>query len=180
MPPSYQISEYPRSSDENSMISSRYNYDEDNREELLKHITSSSSSMNTNNNMKRNLRGERVAQSDVLPISPQYNNNTILVSDNNNITPSTEQTTTSNPENGMLLTIICMLILAPCLMACVAQSIYWVKKKKQDRVDRQLEAVSTNPTSRMLVLSEIFKNDSRVSVYFIGLFTLVVGYLLVM
>lgn len=168
MPSSYQISEYPMSSDENnSMISSRYN-DEENKEELLKYITSSSSSMNTNKNMKRNLRGERVAQSDVLPIPPQYNNNnTIPLSDNNNnITPS-EQTTTSNPENGMLLTIICMLILAPCLMACVAQSIYWVKKKKQDRVDRQLEAVSTNPTSRMLVLSEIFKNDSRVSVYFI-------------
>ena len=163
MPSSYQISEYPM---ENSMISSRYN-NEENKEELLNYITSSSSSMNTNNNMKRNLRGERVAQSDVLPISPQYNNNTIpLVSDNNNITPSTEQTTTSNPENGMLLTIICMLILAPCLMACVAQSIYWVKKKKQDRVDRQLEAVSTNPTSRMLVLSEIFKNDSRVSVFY--------------
>jgi len=123
--------------------------------------------MNTNKNMKRNLRGELVAQSDVLPVSPQYNNNnTKLLSDNNNITPSIEQTTTSNPENGMLLTIICMLILAPCLMACVAQSIYWVKKKKQDRVDRQLEAVSTNPTSRMLVLSEIFKNDSRVSVFY--------------
>ena len=145
------------------MISLRYN-NEDNKEELLKYITTIDSSMNTNKNMKRNLRGERVAQSDVLPISPQQNNNTIPLSDNNT---SLEQTTTSNPENGMLLTIICMLILAPCLMACVAQSIYWVKKKKQDRVDRQLEAVSTNPTSRMLVLSEIFKNDSRVSVYFI-------------
>jgi len=163
MPSSYQFSEYPMSSD---VISSRYNYEE-NKEELLKYITDSSSSMNTNKNMKRNLRGELVAQSDVLPVSPQYNNNnTKLLSDNNNITPSIEQTTTSNPENGMLLTIICMLILAPCLMACVAQSIYWVKKKKQDRVDRQLEAVSTNPTSRMLVLSEIFKNDSRVSVFY--------------
>ena len=143
--------------------------------------------MNTNNNMKRNLRGERVAQSDVLPISPQQNNNnnnTISLSDNNT---SLEQTTTSNPENGMLLTIICMLILAPCLMACVAQSIYWVKKKKQDRVDRQLEAVSTNPTSRMLVLSEIFKNDSRVSVFYCFVYVgcwvfacLLCGYMLVL
>ena len=164
MQSSTRVSEYPMSSNENSMISSILlsNNNEENKEELLKYITSSGNSINTTNkNMKRNLRGERVVQSEVLHISPQQNNNTIPL-DNNNIL-STEQSTTSNPENGMLLTIICMLILAPCLMACVAQSIYCVKKKKQDRVDRQLEAVSTNPTSRMLVLSEIFKNDSRVS-----------------
>ena len=165
MQSSTRVSEYPMSSNENSMISSILlsNNNEENKEELLKYITSSGSSMNTNKNMKRNLRGERVVQSEVLPISFQQNNNDTIPLSDNNITPSTEQSTTSNPENGMLLTIICMLILAPCLMACVAQSIYWVKKKKQDRVDRQLEAVSTNPTSRMLVLSEIFKNDSRVS-----------------
>lgn len=65
-------------------------------------------------------------------------------------------------ENGLLL-IICALILLPCVVAGVAQCLYWVKQKRTKRDERILEAVSTHPTSRMIVLSEIFKNDSRVS-----------------
>jgi ubiquitin-conjugating enzyme (huntingtin interacting protein 2) len=57
--------------------------------------------------------------------------------------------------------VICFIILAPCLLACVFQSIYSIKKRRKDRIERQLQAVSSNPTSRMLILSEIFKNDIR-------------------
>lgn len=67
-------------------------------------------------------------------------------------------------ENGLLL-IICALILLPCVVAGVAQCLYWVKQKRKKRNERILEAVSTHPTSRMIVLSEIFKNDSRVSLH---------------
>ena len=66
-------------------------------------------------------------------------------------------------NDGLLLTIICALILLPCVVAGVAQCLYWVKQKRTKRNERILEAVSTHPTSRMIVLSEIFKNDSRVS-----------------
>lgn len=62
----------------------------------------------------------------------------------------------------LLVSILCMLILAPCVLATIMQCIYSCKKWRRDRAEREVLAVSTNPASRMLVLSEIFKNDSRV------------------
>jgi hypothetical protein len=87
----------------------------------------------------------------------------------NSTAPAMQQTPAENETPGgeekgaenLLLTILCLMILSPCLLASVAQTIYCVKKRKADRVERQLQEVSENPTSRMLVLSEIFKNDSR-------------------
>ena len=105
---------------------------------------------------------------------PQSN---LFLNNNNNNTTTTQpplSDDTSSPSilnddtkatNGILLTVMCFLIMAPCVLAGIAQCIYWIKKKKLDRVERQLEVVSTNPRSRMLVLSEIFKNDSRVSLF---------------
>lgn len=62
----------------------------------------------------------------------------------------------------LLVSILCMLIIAPCVLATIMQCIYSCKKWRRDRAEREVLAVSTNPASRMLVLSEIFKNDSRV------------------
>jgi len=67
----------------------------------------------------------------------------------------------TNGAHTLLLTILCFVLFSPCLLAAVFQSVYCIKKRQRDRVERELEAVSTNPTSRMLVLSEIFKNDSQ-------------------
>ncbi len=66
-------------------------------------------------------------------------------------------------SDGVLVMIMCYYILIPCVLAACAQSAYCAKKRRQDRIERLLLAVSTNTTLRMLVLSEIFKNDSRVS-----------------
>ncbi|KAL9191050.1 hypothetical protein ACHAXT_000756 [Thalassiosira profunda] len=75
--------------------------------------------------------------------------------------PPPPEATNESGKYGILLTVICFVILAPCLLAAVAQTVHCWRKRRRDRVERELLAVSTNPTSRMLVLSEIFKNDSR-------------------
>lgn len=90
-------------------------------------------------------------------------NETSLLLENNDTSLSTGMTSAYRQSDGLFLSIICFVILLPCMLAACAQSVYCVKKRRQDRIDRQLLAVSTNPTSRMLVLIEIFKNDIRVS-----------------
>ena len=106
-------------------------------------------------NMKRSLRGpSRTTREDSSALLLIEQNTTSLLSDKDEYA-----------ENGLLLTIICALILLPCVVAGVAQCLYWVKQKRKKRNERILEAVSTHPTSRMIVLSEIFKNDSRVSLH---------------
>mmetsp|Transcript_21746 Transcript_21746/g.38327 ORF Transcript_21746/g.38327 Transcript_21746/m.38327 type:complete len:1039 (-) Transcript_21746:340-3456(-) len=123
----------------------------------------------------RGLRGvSRAAQSVVNGRAPSPLANNSLNNSTATLPPPPsggETTTTSNQNTSggsgddgastVLLSIVCILIISPCLVASLAQSIYCMKKRKRDRVDRQVEAVGTNPTSRMLVLSEIFKNDSR-------------------
>ena len=65
-------------------------------------------------------------------------------------------------ESGsFLFTIIAAIILAPCILAGVAQTIYCYKKSRRDRVERKIDAVSNNPVSRLLVLNELFKNSSK-------------------
>ncbi len=90
-------------------------------------------------------------------------NETSLLLENNDTSLSTGMTSAYRQSDGLFLSIICFVILLPCMLAACAQSVYCVKKRRQDRIERQLLAVSTNPTSRMLVLIEIFKNDIRVS-----------------
>jgi hypothetical protein len=69
----------------------------------------------------------------------------------------------SDSTSDLAITIFCFLIIAPCCLASIGQLIYTCHKRKRARMERQLLAVSTNPTSRMLILSEILKNDCRVS-----------------
>ena len=90
-------------------------------------------------------------------------NETSLLLENNDTSLSAGMTSAHRQSDGFILSIVCFVILLPCMLAVCAQSVYCAKKRRQDRIDRQLLAVSTNPTSRMLVLSEIFKNDIRVS-----------------
>ena len=129
------------------------------------------STMHLTKNIRRgNLRGLNSPEVEQPPQSNLFLNN------NNNTTTTQPPLSDDSPSssilnddtkatNGILLTVMCFLIMAPCVLAGIAQCIYWIKKKKLDRVERQLEVVSTNPRSRMLVLSEIFKNDSRVSLF---------------
>jgi len=78
-----------------------------------------------------------------------------------NETTGTASLSVKDEDYWWRMPVICFIILAPCLLACVFQSIYSIKKRRKDRIERQLQAVSSNPTSRMLILKEIFKNDIR-------------------
>mmetsp|Transcript_12637 Transcript_12637/g.29853 ORF Transcript_12637/g.29853 Transcript_12637/m.29853 type:complete len:868 (-) Transcript_12637:55-2658(-) len=65
-------------------------------------------------------------------------------------------------ESGnFLFTIVATIILAPCILAGVAQAIYCYKKSVRAREERKIDAVSNNPGSRLLVLNELFKNSSK-------------------
>ena len=131
--------------------------------------------------LKKNIRGGNLRGLNAPEIVEEPHQSNLFLNNNDNTTttlpPLSDDTSTSSSSssilnddtkatNGILLTVMCFLIMAPCVLAGVAQCIYWIKKKKLDRVERQLEVVSTNPRSRMLVLSEIFKNDIRVSFFF--------------
>lgn len=91
---------------------------------------------------------------------------------NNDTSLSAGTPSTGWQSEGFLLSIFCFVIMIPCILAACAQSIYCVKKRRQDRIERLLLAVSTDPTSRMLVLSEIFKDDGRVSEVLIAIMLL--------
>jgi hypothetical protein len=95
-------------------------------------------------------------------IITHVHNETARLLANNDTSPSVG-VTPADWESHIGLWIVIFLVLIPCMLAACAQSVYSVKKRRRDRIERQLLAVSTNPTSRMLVLREIFKNDSRVS-----------------
>ena len=86
----------------------------------------------------------------------------------NNATSPPAGTTPADWKSDLGFYIISFVFLIPCMLAACAQSVYCVKKRRQNRIEQQLLAVSTNPTSRMLVLSEFFKNDSRVSAVLIA------------
>lgn len=86
----------------------------------------------------------------------------------NNATSPPAGTTPADWKYDLGFYIISFVFLIPCMLAACAQSVYCVKKRRQNRIEQQLLAVSTNPTSRMLVLSEFFKNDSRVSAVLIA------------
>lgn len=76
---------------------------------------------------------------------------------------SSGATTAVESDSHFVMTIVCVVIISPCILAVVAQIVFTYQKRKKARIEQQLLAVSTNPTSRMLILSEILKNDCRVS-----------------
>lgn len=81
----------------------------------------------------------------------------------NSTNPAGDQTIeeTGNKPNDPLSLIISIVILAPCFFACFFQMFYKIKKRRLDRVEREILEVTTNPTSRRMVLDEIFKGSSK-------------------
>jgi hypothetical protein len=96
-------------------------------------------------------------------ISRGGNTNTTFTTTTTLSSSSTSPPSISGSTSDLAVTIFCFLIIAPCCLASIGQLIYTCHKRKRARMERQLLAVSTNPTSRMLILSEILKNDCRVS-----------------
>ncbi len=84
-------------------------------------------------------------------LSPPSNSNTMVVDSGR------------SSSGGVAVTILCFFIVAPCCLAGIVQLIHMFHKRKRARMEQQLLAVSTNPTSRMLILSEILKDDCQVS-----------------
>ena len=122
--------------------------------------------------INRSLRGtapRRFTQQEATPLfepipTNSADTNPTLPQISSNQSNSTGTATDTGKDGAdIILTVLCLLILAPCIFASFAQVIYSIKKRKQDRRERELEEVGTNPNSRMLVLSEIFKNEARVS-----------------
>ena len=64
-------------------------------------------------------------------------------------------------ERDPISLIISIVILAPCILACFFQISYKIKKRRSDRLEREIQEVTTNPTSRRMVLDEIFKGSSK-------------------
>ena len=122
--------------------------------------------------INRSLRGtapRRFTQQEATPLfepipTNSADTNPTLPQISSNQSNSTGTATDTGKDGAdIILTVLCVLILAPCIFASFGQAIYCIKKRKQDRRERELEEVGTNPNSRMLVLSEIFKNEARVS-----------------
>ena len=69
---------------------------------------------------------------------------------------------TKSGYNGDVFAITLVIMLtAPCLLACILQIIFRWKKRQQDRVEREILEVTTNPTSRRMVLDEILSGSSK-------------------
>ncbi len=66
-----------------------------------------------------------------------------------------------NKSTDPISLVICIVILAPCIFACFFQMSYKIKKRRLDRVEREILEVTTNPTSRRMVLDEIFKGSIK-------------------
>ncbi len=80
-----------------------------------------------------------------------------------NSTNTVDQTIeeTGNKPADPISLVVCIVILAPCIFACFFQMSYKIKKRRLDRVEREILEVTTNPTSRRMVLDEIFKGSSK-------------------
>ena len=84
---------------------------------------------------------------------------------NSNSTTPADQTIEARNGQGYqgdpLSLIICIVVLAPCVLACFFQMAWKIKKRRLDRVEREILEVTTNPTSRRIVLDELFKGSSK-------------------
>lgn len=67
----------------------------------------------------------------------------------------------SNAGNDALAIFLLILFFGPCVLACIMQTVYRWRKRRQDRVEREIMEVTTNPTSRRMVLDEIFKGSAK-------------------
>ncbi len=81
--------------------------------------------------------------------------------------------TTTNPADQIeakrghsggdaLAITLCIILFAPCVLSCIFQAIFRWKRRQQLRVEREILEVTTNPSSRRIVLDEIFKGTSKV------------------
>ena len=75
--------------------------------------------------------------------------------------PSVHAKSNSNSGNDVLAVFLLILFFGPCCLACIMQSVYRWRKRRQDRVEREIMEVTTNPTSRRMVLDEIFKGSAK-------------------
>lgn len=113
-----------------------------------------------------NIDVSRATQNVVQPQPPlSQGGNTTATSTSPPPMSSTDTMVVESPSSNFVVSIVCFLIIAPCFIALILQLMYTCHQRKRARRERQLLAVSTNPTSRMLILSEILKNDCRVSQY---------------
>lgn len=101
-------------------------------------------------NDHRRLRG-------VEGIAPGITNSTIPAAADQTIEAQTGHGYRGDP----LSLIICIVVLVPCVLACFFQMAWKMKKRRMDRVEREILEVTTNPTSRRIVLDEIFKGSSK-------------------
>eukprot|EP00985_Skeletonema_marinoi_P021106 scaffold12800_cov202-Skeletonema_marinoi.AAC.3 len=84
----------------------------------------------------------------------------VVLNGTSTTTPA-DQTPETKGGDAFLSITLCILVLAPCVLACIFQIAYKIKKRRQDRVEREILEVTTNPTSRRMVLDEIFKGSSK-------------------
>lgn len=89
-----------------------------------------------------------------------FNGSSSGIFNSTNPADQTIEETKSIPNDPLSL-IVCIVILAPCIFSCFFQISYKIKKRRQDRVEREILEVTTNPTSRRMVLDEIFKGSSK-------------------
>jgi hypothetical protein len=108
----------------------------------------------------------RATQEEVMPSQPNSRGGNTNATFTTLPPPSNSNTMvvdSGSASSDLVISILCFLIIAPCCLASIGQLIYTCHKRRRARMEQQLLAVSTNPTSRMLILSEIFKNDCHVS-----------------
>lgn len=108
-------------------------------------------------NNQRNLHSENVV--DVVngtPYTPYLNTTDTTVEQ-----PAVHAKSNSNAGNDALAIILLIFFFGPCFLACILQSVYRWRKRRQDRVEREIMEVTTNPTSRRMVLDEIFQGSSK-------------------
>ncbi len=104
------------------------------------------------------MTGHRLLQAaeDIFDGSPGIFNSTNTTADQ-----TIEETIGQGNQRDPISLIICIVILAPCFFACFFQISYKIKKRRLDRLEREIQEVTTNPTSRRMVLDEIFKGSSK-------------------
>lgn len=76
--------------------------------------------------------------------------------------PTVHAKSNSNAGNDALAIFLLILFFGPCFLACIMQSVYRWRKRRQDRVEREIMEVTTNPTSRRMVLDEIFLGSAKI------------------
>lgn len=106
---------------------------------------------------QRNLHSENVV--DVVngtPYTPYLNTTDTTVEQ-----PAVHAKSNSNAGNDALAIFLLILFFGPCFLACLMQTVYRWRKRRQDLVEREIMEVTTNPTSRRMVLDEIFKGSAK-------------------